>query len=786
MAESKARSLAPYAIVVVLTSLALLDAQVSFTRLLSYRFYYHYVFFVVSLAQLGLGAAGALLYWKRTWLGEPKLLIRCLIAMSLFALATMVVYVWLSPSPNLSFAKADPQTSIPYLLTLSLLLVGFNFAGGLVLTLIFTRFQSLIGRFYAADLLGAAVGCAASVGLMWAIGPPLAFLSAAALAAVAAVVMWGWCQDESPSGSSIEGWLLGAVVITLTFAFLSPKYLDPNIGHSISDHIIRSEWTHIARVDAQRSSRYVIDGDASTDIFENQIVNNSFPEYEITRKHPDVAIVGVGAGPDLKAAVGHDANSVLAIDINPTIIRWDMNEDSWANGYIFLRPEVEVKQGEGRHVLRSSNRKFDLIVMYAIDTWTASSQGAYSLTENFLYTTEAVQDYYSRLEPDGLMSIRRWMFNPPREMLRVFSTVLNGLEKEGVADSTRHVVVLTPTGSEKRMHMGYLMFSRSPLTEERLEKLDAHLAKNKLKYMYRPGLNLDTPYTRYANAADRSAFVADYPYLVSPANDDTPFFFLFQPPWRASNLPRHLDSLYSDSGTVLFVCLATVLLLTGLLLGVPLWARRKDLAKERGLLVSLLYFGGIGVGFMGIELVGVQSITLFLGHPTYALSVVLMGMLASAGLGSFLMEKLRVEKVDVALIVIVALTVGSSFLLLPAIHSLIERPFWFRLGMTFVWLLAVATPLGMPFVGGIRTLGRDRPHAVAWAWACNGAASVIGSCLVMILMVYAGSRVALLFSAVAYGLAFMTRRWLSHGTSVICQEPSAIEETQQTLSDAES
>ena len=64
------------------------------------------------------------------------------------------------------------------------------------------------------------------------------------------------------------------------------------------------------------------------------------------------------------------------------------------NGGIFNRPEVEVVVNEGRHTLSARDERFDTIVMHAIDTFTASAAGAYSLSENHLYTVEAFRSYY--------------------------------------------------------------------------------------------------------------------------------------------------------------------------------------------------------------------------------------------------------------------------------------------------------------------------------------------------------------------------------------------------------
>src|SRR6185436_6991631 len=126
-----------------------------------------------------------------------------------------------------------------------------------------------------------------------------------------------------------------------------------------------------------------------------------------------VAVIGVGGGRELAEALRADASSVLAVDINPTILKWVRGVDRKLNNDLFYDPRVTLRLGEGRHVVRSAGRRFDVIVIHAIDTYAAAAAGAYALTENFLYTKEAMKDYLAALNPGGVMSIQRWLFNPP-------------------------------------------------------------------------------------------------------------------------------------------------------------------------------------------------------------------------------------------------------------------------------------------------------------------------------------------------------------------------------------
>jgi spermidine synthase len=115
---------------------------------------------------------------------------------------------------------------------------------------------------------------------------------------------------------------------------------------------------------------------------------------------------------------------VLAIVIQPTNLKWVRGRDRALTGDMYFDPRVTLKLGEGRHVVRSADHSFDVIVIHAIDTYAAASSGAYALTENFLYTKEAFQDYYRALSDDGVLTFSRLMFYPPREDLRLFNTAV--------------------------------------------------------------------------------------------------------------------------------------------------------------------------------------------------------------------------------------------------------------------------------------------------------------------------------------------------------------------------
>jgi hypothetical protein len=147
--------------------------------------------------------------------------------------------------------------------------------------------------------------------------------------------------------------------------------------------------------------------------------------------------------------------------------------------------------------------------------------------------------------------------------------------------------------------------------------------------------------------------------------------------------------------------------------------------------------------------------TLFLGHPTYALTVILLGLLAFAGVGSALVRLVPRQAGPRVCLALSGLGLLAAFALLPAVHGLIGLPFGVRIAITLGLLCLLGVPLGMPMALGIREIGEANKLQVAWAWACNGAAGVLGTNVCMIVMIYFGMPAVFAIAAACYLLAYL-------------------------------
>ena len=168
---------------------------------------------------------------------------------------------------------------------------------------------------------------------------------------------------------------------------------------------------------------------------------------------------------------------------------------------------------------------------------------------------------------------------------------------------------------------------------------------------------------------------------------------------------------------------------------------------------TLLYFGGLGVGYMWVELAMIHRFEFYIGQPVYSAALVVAVLLIGSGLGSMLTEQFSNEQPRrITTFVCVVLTV-YVLTLGPILQSTIHFSLFTRITLAIAALIPPALIMGMPFPLGIRLLNRTGPNEIPWAWGINGCLSVVGAAFATLIAVETGYRILLLFAAGAYLLA---------------------------------
>jgi len=775
--------------VIALSSFAALLLELALTRLFSVVLFYHFAFLAISIALLGLGAGAVFAHLKKLWLArfETRELLAWLCGINALIVPVVLVVVLHTPiSLHLSKANFLRLIAIYVASTVPFFITGLQFS------LAFARGVTNIAHLYAADLVGGALACLAIVPLLNWLGGPNTVLFTGVCMAVAGTV------SAASDRARKSAYACAVFLLILIAANHAGRLFDIVYakGKFRASGVEFAGWNAISRVEVDRQAdlkTIVIDADASTGImnvdpnrwqgteWEAHLMSEAPAVANVLRPHGDYAIIGPGGGVDVLRALASGSPSVTGIEINPIIANTVMRGRYADYVYhLYERPDVHIHVTDGRSFVRNANQQFDVVQMTLVDTWASTAAGAFALSENSLYTVEAFREYFEHLKPDGMIAITRWEFQEPREALRVVSVAMQALHELGVANTAGNFIVVSDGALNQNGISVVVLAKRTPFTMEEQGRVRRHLAANsRLFLLYSPSdmdlvtvsghedhypANSDS-FTQLIQLNDPQRFAARYPYDVSPVTDNAPFFFfnlklgqvLHQKSFRYG-IDWKVNMGVAVLGMVLMISLVAVLVF----LVVPLWLRgRRQLHPPR-----LFYFVAVGLGYILVEIAFIQRFVLFLGHPTYALTVVVFLLLLSSGAGSMLSRWWRVEtsRIWLPLLSIAAVLLLYVIILPGLLDRLVGLPFVAKLLVSAGLLVPLGFAMGMPFPTGLRALAANpmpefsavRPgeNLVEWAWAMNAASSVLGSVVGIIIAIYFGLNVTLACGAMAYLVAF--------------------------------
>jgi spermidine synthase len=759
-----------------LTSFSALLLELGLTRLFSVVLFYHFAFLAISIALLGLGAGGVFAYlWKSPLAGieTRKLGSRLCFANAVLILIVLEMVLHVPVSLNVS-VKNSLRLSVIYVAAA----VPF-FLSGLLVSVVFARETARIPRLYGADLCGGAMSCLAIVPLLNWIGGPNAIL-VAAIALAAASGIWA----ESRSARRNAGFLAAAFV-ALIAANHSGRLIDVVYAKGMFRDpawVEFARWNAISRVEVDKQGQaktVVIDADAQTYIMNADLSHWQGTEWEhnlmnappalanILRPHGEFAIIGPGGGVDVVRALANGSPSVTGIEINPIIATTVMRE-RYADYslHLYQRPDVHIHVSDGRSFLRATSQRFDVVQMTLVDTWASTAAGAFALSENNLYTVEAFREYFDHLKPDGMIAITRWEFQHPHEALRVVAVAMEALHQMGVANPARNFILASQGALNRNGIPVVVLAKKTPFTAEEERAVLHHIEDyDELDALYLPSQPKKNSFSDLIASNDAYGFARDYAYNVAPVSDNAPFFFFTLKPGQIlgeKGLQHAIDWKVNLGVLVLLLVLIISVCAVLAFLILPLaWKGRASRQSP----LPLLYFIAVGLGYILVEIAFIQRFVLFLGHPTYALTVVIFLLLLSSGAGS-LSSRLWLPRAEQAWIplILVAVTLASYVFFLPSrLTMLVGLPFGFRLVISAVLLVPLGFLMGMPFPTGLRALAAapapEFPAAsdngIEWAWAMNAAASVLGSVLAMVIAIQFGLTVTLACGAAAYVIAMV-------------------------------
>ena len=735
---------------VALTTLATLLLELSLTRIFSVVFYYHMAFLAISIALFGLGAGGVFSYVVAGWKTPLyQKLGRLSAANTFFVLLSLLVI--LVQSNNLTYLKVALiyfTTALPF------------FISGAMVSLAISETIERVNRVYFYDLAGAAAGCVVLLPLLEWLGGPATVVSSAIFFAVAAAVWFSMA-------GSVKGRVVSVAVALMLVAFLTYNFRKPVIepthakNHTLANEIF-VKWNSFSRIaivhdNKDNRNNIVIDADAATSIFDYDLAKltadqrrdlaaagESLP-YAV-RPGAKTLIIGPGGGWDVARALASGSRDVSAVEINEIIARTIMQErfPKLSKG-LYLRPEVRVFKEDGRSFVRRSSEKYQVIQATLVDTWASTAAGAFALSENNLYTTDAFRDYLSHLTDDGMVVFTRWGFDPPRESLRLISLGMEALRELDERQPAAHVAVGRAKGPEG-WDKDTVLIARKPLSAVDIEHARALFASAGMTPIYLPGGGFQNPFSELLNSPDPAEYQRNYQFDISPVTDNRPFFFYTVQPrdlWSFLSTASKVNADYKINKAVplLFGLMGVSLLATALIIVAPPLVLGTRLPTQRGVRGFLVYFLFIGAGYILVEVALIQKFVLFLGHPVHALWVVIFSMLVSSGVGSNFSGRI-IGKSEGRLIKVLGCVAFGAALLALAVSTLLGALVWLPFGLKVALTVAMVAPLGfvmgMPFPIALQRLEAWHAPSVRWAWSLNAASSVLGSVGALVCAIYMG------------------------------------------------
>ncbi len=660
--------------------------EVVVTRLLSVISWYYLAFVSVSMAMLGMTAGALFVQLRSHFFTEEQMPKRLWQAAFAMAISLPLALVTMQSIPiDVDFSL---QMFYSFVLFSAVMAVPFFFSG-VAICLALTRSKFPIGKVYSVDLFGAAAGSLCAVGLLELMDPSSAVFAVSALTFVSAAA---WARYEGGGARTFRFIRYGlALAIVAAFNAASPSAFRPlwcKGQFNKRDALAAEVWNPISRIraflpiDAIQFSWGAspnapktkvnqmwldIDDEAGTPLL--RYTGNSgelgFLSQDVTsiaarlRAGGSAAIIGVGGGRDVLTAHHFGFKRIVGIELNRGIVDLVMRRFR-RYGKLDTIPGFEIHNDEGRSYLSRTPEKFDVIQASMVDTWAATSAGAMTLSENALYTVDGWQIFYDHLKPGGLITFTRW--NVPQERVqtrRLFALGWATLLSEGVRDPGANMA-LVAGGS-----VATILVSNAPLSTTDLDQIRTTCEALGFEILYLPG---QQPIDADLRAVTRTQSIEELLKVKSGNDDFAPVFdsspFFFNTLRKGGSGLRALASalMTKDWGTggqravgFLVIFLLATLPLMALAIELPLtrWAASPG---SSGYLLTggIIYFVGIGLGFMLAEMGMMQQLSIFLGHPIYSLVVTLSGLILATGVGSLASEWLTLRSNSAARIPAIA------------------------------------------------------------------------------------------------------------------------------------
>ncbi len=757
---------------------ALLSFEVSTVRTINFSIGPSYIFIAISLAMLGLTAAGSLLslfdLTKIKARRETVLAVLC-VAIALLLILSNFFVVATKDTLNAEIRAAGEAGGLSRIIS-TLLETGTRDALGIgmFLTFPYFLFGALLSylfatsdtreysRLYAVDLIGAAFGCIAIVGLMQFTSYAFSVTAPAICALLAGAAFVSNHKTVASLVIAVVAVAVGLMSMIPAVKMRIEPVADPN--YLVRDYEMATDrvelwhgWNSYTRVAAVERSD--APGEAAVLSLANGDGMAFLHPYVADRAEPYVhypvipallsgpaesaLVIFAGAGADLMSLRENGVSRVVGVEINERIVEAGLDLTDYNLESFLALEDVSLHIDEARSFLEQDTETYDMVLV----SWSGATAvyylGALGGTTQYIYTYEGLSAILGRLNDDGraiilegnkvdmLHGLRRYMTehelpNPER------AAVILRFTSEGSAG-------LTPWNNN--WDANPLLIKPSGWTEAEVAEIAANAPARGYSVIYGPGIETHPDYTVYEQvltAADADAEVA----AISAADgqrfgvstDNRPFYldhfqtsryfgsdFWFKRPFDT------IVDLYRFQQVVLICTISIAALFLSL---VPLAFSRDKVESRARSATYLMYFLLLGSGFMFVEIGLIQRIGILFGNPGLTIAIVLCVLILATGIGSMMSNWSfsRGLTIRVAAILVVAYAVLAAFVVPLTVHAVIGTSLFVRIAVTIALIAPGGWIMGHLFPQGMALAGHEDKSLTSWAWAINGAmsASVAG------------------------------------------------------------
>ncbi|MDH3975691.1 MAG: hypothetical protein OEV42_15545 [Deltaproteobacteria bacterium] len=776
---------------IYLISTATLTYEIGLTRLFSLSQGYHFAFMVLSIALLGIGAGGSILF---LWKGSEKMETSTLLSVlaSLFAILSVLSFI-LSNHILFDPVKAawDKGEFIKIFYQYLILSLPFILSGMIISAAI--RAESAnVHRIYFSDLAGAGTGCLVILGVLSFYGGERAVIISSLLALSSAFLFikrWSIRNALFPLFSLLillsmmfspydllELKLSPYREISSILKFPGAKRLDRIFSPAGEIDIVESPVVRAApgislnyTSPLPKQMGFTLNGGGLMTVSDRKgnlsflsHLPSSLP-YKIA-EGGHVFVVDAGGGMELLSALQNGASSVTGSENSSIIIEAMTGSLAPFSGHIYK--EANIIYGPARNILKGLDLKFDIIQVPLTGTLGSSSSGILGLQEDYRLTVEAIKDYMLYLKDDGILAFSLYLLPPPRQEVKLFSTIVTALEERGISHADNSIAAVRSWG------VMTILVKKGGFLEEDIKAIKKFSHEESFDLVWYAGMkegeaNMNNRfheplyYRLFVQIFDkglRGDLYKNYLFNVAPARDDRPFFGHTFKMTRMKETYESVGKKWGvliEGGYLLPWILIQSAIASFILIVTPLIFMKKGREKIPGLFPLALYFAAIGIAFMFVEIALIQRLIPVLGEGVYAISAVLFSLLISTGVGSYLSGRFEIiRKYSAGIILLLALLVLFYLFVLP---KAVEVMAVFSLGgkyvMTFFLLAPLGIFMGIPFPTGMWLIGKSEERLIPWAWCINGSFSVISSVLAMLIALNFGFNSLQIFAAFCYAIA---------------------------------